>query len=82
MNNFYLCHDSETGGLGLDKSLLTAYFGVFDREFNPIGKTITIVGTGVLSTRATKNDTITIEYAVPGYTDSESELVSTESKEI
>lgn len=32
--NYYLAHDSETGGIGNDKSLLTAYFGVFDRYFN------------------------------------------------
>lgn len=30
----YLAFDTETGGLGTDVSLLTAYFAVLDKEFN------------------------------------------------
>jgi DNA polymerase III epsilon subunit-like protein len=30
----YLVFDTETGGIGVDKSLLTAWFGVFDKDFN------------------------------------------------
>jgi hypothetical protein len=32
----YLGTDAETGGIGLDKSLLTAYFVAMDSKFNPI----------------------------------------------
>lgn len=32
--NKYICIDTETGGITPDTSLLTAYFGVFDENFN------------------------------------------------
>lgn len=35
-NPCYLIFDTETGGIGLDKSLLTAYFMVCDNEFKKI----------------------------------------------
>jgi hypothetical protein len=34
---------------------------------NPSGKSITIVGTGTLSTKSSKDDTITFEYSLTGY---------------
>jgi DNA polymerase III alpha subunit (gram-positive type) len=34
--NKYLCFDTETGGIGLDKSLLTAYLAVYDDSFNAV----------------------------------------------
>jgi hypothetical protein len=34
---------------------------------NPSGKSITIVGTGTLSTKDSKDDTITFEYSLTGY---------------
>lgn len=34
----YLVFDTETGGIGLDKSLLTLYFQVTDDNFTPIGE--------------------------------------------
>jgi len=37
MINRYICLDCETGGIGLDKSLLTVYFEVLDEKFNSIG---------------------------------------------
>lgn len=33
MGNKYIAIDCETGGIGTDKSLLTAYFGVYDEAF-------------------------------------------------
>lgn len=33
MNRYYLVFDTETGGIGLDKSLLTAWFGVYNQDF-------------------------------------------------
>lgn len=32
----YLALDTETGGIGLDKSLLTAYFAALDEDFNVV----------------------------------------------
>lgn len=34
----YLILDTETGGIGRDKSLLTAYFGIYDRNFNKLSE--------------------------------------------
>lgn len=36
MDSSYLIFDTETGGIGLEKSLLTAYFLVTDHKFNTI----------------------------------------------
>jgi len=33
---YYLALDTETGGIGSDKSLLTAYFGILDQDFQII----------------------------------------------
>lgn len=33
----YLVFDTETGGIGLDKSLLTLYLQATDNQFNPVG---------------------------------------------
>jgi hypothetical protein len=42
---------------------------------NPSGKSITVTGTGKLSTKTKKDDTISFEYAVTGYTSYESDFV-------
>lgn len=44
---------------------------------NPSGKSITITGTGVLSTKAKKNDTIKFQYKVSGFTQYESDFEGT-----
>lgn len=44
---------------------------------NPSGKSITITGTGVLSTKAKKNDTIKFDYKVTGFTQYESDFEGT-----
>lgn len=44
---------------------------------NPNGKSITIVGTGTLSTKVKKDDTITFEYKVSGFTQYESDFEGT-----
>lgn len=41
---------------------------------NPSGKSITITGTGTLSTKSVKDDTIKFEYSVTGYTSYESDF--------
>jgi len=44
---------------------------------NPSGKSITITGTGVLSTKVKKDDTIKFEYKVSGFTNYESDFEGT-----
>ena len=44
---------------------------------NPSGKSITISGSGVLSTKAKKDDTIKFEYKVSGFTNYESDFEGT-----
>ena len=44
---------------------------------NPSGKSITITGTGVLSTKAKKDDTIKFDYKVAGFTNYESDFEGT-----
>jgi hypothetical protein len=44
---------------------------------NPNGTTITITGTGVLSTKSKKDDTITFQYKVTGFTNYESDFEGT-----
>jgi hypothetical protein len=44
---------------------------------NPSGKSITITGTGVLSTKTKKDDTVTFQYAVTGFTEYESDFEGT-----
>ena len=44
---------------------------------NPSGKSITITGTGVLSTKAKKDDTIKFDYKVSGFTNYESDFEGT-----
>jgi len=44
---------------------------------NPSGKSITISGTGVLSTKAKKDDTIKFDYKVSGFTNYESDFEGT-----
>ncbi|HZI52144.1 MAG TPA: hypothetical protein VFD56_00465 [Chitinophagaceae bacterium] len=44
---------------------------------NPNGKSITITGTGVLSTKAKKDDTIKFDYKVSGFTNYESDFEGT-----
>jgi hypothetical protein len=44
---------------------------------NPNGTTITITGTGVLSTKSKKDDTIKFQYKVTGFTDYESDFEGT-----
>ena len=44
---------------------------------NPSGKSITITGTGVLSTKAKKDDTIKFDYKVTGFTNYESDFEGT-----
>lgn len=44
---------------------------------NPSGKSITITGTGVLSTKAKQNDTVKFDYKVTGFTQYESDFEGT-----
>jgi hypothetical protein len=44
---------------------------------NPSGKSITVTGKGVLSTKAKKDDTIKFEYKVTGFTEYESDFEGT-----
>jgi hypothetical protein len=44
---------------------------------NPSGKSLTITGTGVLSTKTKKDDTIHFDYAVSGFTNFESDFTGT-----
>lgn len=44
---------------------------------NPNGSTITITGTGVLSTKNLKDDTISFQYSVKGFTDYEGDFTGT-----
>jgi len=44
---------------------------------NPGGKSITLTGTGVLSTKAKKDDTIKFDYKVSGFTNYESDFEGT-----
>ena len=44
---------------------------------NPSGKSITITGTGVLMTKAKKDDTIKFDYKVSGFTNYESDFEGT-----
>lgn len=41
---------------------------------NPSGKSITITGTGTLSTKSAKDDTVKFEYSVTGYTSYQSDF--------
>lgn len=44
---------------------------------NPSGKSITIKGSGVLSTKSAKDDTITFQYSLTGYTEFDGEFSGT-----
>ena len=44
---------------------------------NPSGKSITITGTGVLSSKAKKDDTIKFDYSVSGYTNYDGDFEGT-----
>ena len=44
---------------------------------NPNGKSLTISGSGVLSTKAKKDDTIRFDYKVSGFTEFESDFTGT-----
>lgn len=44
---------------------------------NPNGKSLTVTGSGVLSTKAKKDDTVKFEYKVTGFTEYESDFEGT-----
>jgi hypothetical protein len=44
---------------------------------NPNGKKITLVGTGMLSTKETRDDTITFQYSVSGFTEYSGDFAGT-----
>jgi len=44
---------------------------------NPSGKSITVTGTGVLSTKSKKDDTIKFQYKVTGFAEYESDFEAT-----
>jgi hypothetical protein len=62
----------EFGGflnVGLNAKLDGSVLKIPSQTFtNPNGTSITIVGTGTLSTKVTKDDTITFDYAISGFT--------------
>lgn len=76
----FLSIDTETGGIGLDKSLLTAYLLVFDDQFNEIAEldlilkpndgiyTLSAEGMGINKINIVENDAKAITYKQAGTT--------------
>lgn len=74
----YIVFDTETGGLGLDTSLLTAWFGVFDAELNLVDELdlrvkpndgvylVTGQGLGVNKIDLVEHDKVAITYKEAG----------------